>query len=121
MRYDMAKAVACCALCLLILTGCTNSTQQPTGAVRVCAEMGGPPSHDLAVCRLLRLSDSGALPRRLSASDADHLIAEIEAFNLRGQTRSTPDITDFNSIDGLTRQLTGLSFENLVSLPAVAK
>ena len=113
------------ATLLVFVGGCAPTTPTPPAPdlVRTCDESGGPPSSEVLRCRLLRASDSGSLPRKISPAEVERLLADSVQLKSAMRSLSRKEITpaqyaaQLAAFEKLCVDLTGLACENLFYSP----
>jgi hypothetical protein len=122
----MTYAIRTFALLLVVgtmLAGFACGTQAPEQpVVEACPSEGGPPSRVTVRCKLLRAADEGRIPRRISSVEADRLLDQIERLNVLrydfrdGRASKEQVLAEFENVERLSLELTGLTFTELSSL-----
>lgn len=101
---------------ILLGTGCLTAPSTPSaGPVRTCIYAGGPLTDETLGCRLLQLSDSDKLPRRLSESEAASLVLQFRHLEAIVRTGSPKQLVDaeISKTDQMCKDLTGMPFDQL--------
>ncbi|MFA4974277.1 MAG: hypothetical protein WC683_16845 [bacterium] len=91
---------------------------------KACEEpVAGPPSREALKCRLLRSSNAGELPRRLSTADADRLLDEAQRLSdakrafRRGEVSPVQVQQQARRFEDVCLQLVNMSCERLFFSP----